>query len=193
MKFVQATAAIIGTYYQMNIEGAEEFVAGVMYGLIQKDDLPEIQKCLANAEILEVEITGALSDFSKGDISDMIKAVQEFGVIIGQLPEDLNECKNIQDDITKIETWAKIFANPVALVETMTKNLLANWKIVSADISKVTADYNNAEYYLAGQDVADVVVLAVGPISEAENIDSAIDWELLQSHLAENMNKLYLW
>ena len=95
MKFVQAAAGIIGTYYKMDIEGAEEFVAGVMYGLIQKDDLPEIQKCLSNAEVLEVEITGALSDFSKGDISDMIKAVQEFGVIIGELPQDLAECKDI--------------------------------------------------------------------------------------------------
>ena len=193
MRFVQAAASIIATYYQMDIEGAEEFVAGIMYGLIEKDDLPEIQKCLTNAETLEVEITNALSDFSKGDIQDMIKAVQEFGVIIGQLPEDLSECEAIGDDVAKIEAWAKVFANPVTLVETLTKNLLANWKEVSAEISKTTSDYDAAKYFDAGEDVADVVVLAVGPISAAEDIDADIDWELLQSHLAENMNKLFLW
>ena len=193
MRFVQAAVGIIATYYKMDIEGAEEFIAGIMNGLIQKDDLPEIQKCLANTEVLEVEITNALADFSKGDIQAVIKAVQEFGVIIGQLPGDLAECKNISDDLVKVKTWAKIFAHPVSLVEVMTKNLLANWKDVSADITKTTSDYNSAKYFSAGEDIADVVVLAVGPISRAEDIDADIDWELLQSHLAENMNKLYLW
>lgn len=165
----------------------------MIYGLIQKDDLPEIQKCLKNGETLEVEITNAISDFSKGDIQDMIKAVQEFGQIVKELPEDLDECKAIDDDLEKIENWAKIFTNPVALVSTLTKNLLANWKDVQADITKATADYNNSDYYNAGEDVADTIVLAVGPISRAEEIDADIDWELLNAHLAENMNKMFLW
>ena len=193
MKFVQAVAPIIASWYNMDIEGAEEFVGGLIYGLIQKDDLPEIQKCLKNAETLEMEITNALSDFSKGDIEDMIKAVQEFGQIVKELPDDLNDCKNIEDDIAKIEAWGEIFLNPVALVQTLTKNLLANWKQVSADITKVTTDYNAAKYYDAGEDVADTLVLAVGPISRAEDIDADIDWELLQAHLPENMNNLFLF
>ena len=193
MRFVQAIAGIVATYYQMDIEGAEEFVAGIMFGLIQKDDLPEIQKCLSNTEKLEVEITNALSDFSKGDIADMIKAVQEFGVIIDELPKDLAECEAIQDDVAKIEKWAEVFANPVALVNVLTKNLLANWATVEKEITKTTDDYNNAKYFDAGEDVADVVVLAVGPISKAQEFDNQLDWEFLQAHLAENMNKLYLW
>ena len=193
MKFVQAVAPIIASWYSMDIEGAEQFVAGMIYGLIQKDDLPEIEKCLKNGETLEMEITNAISDFSKGDIQDMIKAVQELGQIVKELPQDLDDCKSMDDDIKKIENWAKIFENPVTLVSTLTKNLLANWKDVSADISKATADYNAAKYYDAGEDVADTIVLAVGPISRAEDIDADIDWELLNAHLAENMNKLYLW
>ena len=193
MKFVQAAASIIATNYSMDISGAEQFVAGVMYGLIQKDDLPEIQKCLKNGEKLEVEITNALSDFSKGDIESMIKAVQEFGMIIEELPQDLQDCEAIEDDVKKIENWAKIFANPVTLVTTLTKNLLANWKEVSSEVSQVSTDYAAEKYYNAGEDVADVVVLAVGPISAAEQADQDIDWEFLQAHLAENMNKMYLW
>ena len=34
MKFVQAPAAIISTQYGINIEQTEEFVAGMIYGLI---------------------------------------------------------------------------------------------------------------------------------------------------------------
>ena len=193
MKFVQAVAPIIATWYQMDIEGAEEFVGGLIYGLIQKDDLPEIQKCLKNGETLEVEITNAISDFSKGDIQDVIKAVQELGQIVKELPQDLDDCKAIDDDIAKIEAWGQIFLNPVALVQTLTKNLLANWKDVSADISKTNADYAAEKYYDAGEDVADTLVLAVGPISRAEEIDAEIDWDLLNSHLAENMNNLFVF
>ena len=191
--YATALAPILANYYNMDLAGVEQFVAGVIYGLIQKDDLPEIQKCLKNGETLEVEITNAISDFSKGDLQDMIKAVQELGQIVQELPRDLDDCKSIQGDIEKIENWAKIFTNPVALVMTLTKNLLANWKDVQADVSKVTTDWNNEDYYNAGEDVADTVILAVGPIDGSDDVDADIDWELLQSHLAENMNKLFLW
>ena len=67
MRFVQQAAAILATNYSMSLEGTEEFVAGLLYGMVQKDDLPEIQKCLTNAESLEAEITNAVSDLSKGD------------------------------------------------------------------------------------------------------------------------------
>ena len=187
MKFVQAAASIIATNYQMDIEGAEQFIAGALYGLLQKDDLPEIQKCLKNAEGLEVEITNAISDLTKGDIQDVLKAVQEIGVIAKELPQDLEDCKSISGDVEKIENWAKIFANPVALVSALTKNLLANWKKVSADVNTVESDWNAAKYYEAGEDVADMLILSVGPISESQNEKEQIDWALLQDHLTANL------
>ena len=64
---VHAAATIIATKYEIDADGIEKFVSGMIFGLIQKDDLPEIQKCLANAESLEQEVTNAISDLSKGD------------------------------------------------------------------------------------------------------------------------------
>ena len=187
MRFVQQAAAILATKYSMSLEGTEEFVAGLLYGMVQKDDLPQIQNCLTNAESLEVEITNAVSDISKGDFQDVLKAVQEIGQIIKELPTDLDECKDIQDDITKVEAWAAVFANPVKLAETLTKNLLANWKKVSADVTTVESDWNAAKYYEAGEDVADMLILSVGPISESQNEKEQIDWALLQDHLTANL------
>ena len=186
MKFVQATASILATQYGMNIEGTEEFVAGLMYGLIEKDDLPEIQKCMKNADALEAEITNVVSDISKGEFQDVLKAVQEIGQITKELPQDLDECKAIDDDVAKIEAWAAIFANPTKLVATLSKNLLANWKNVEADINTTTSDWNAAKYYNAGEDVADMVVLSVGPISEGDEVEE-IDWDLLQQHVVSNL------
>ena len=45
-------------------------------------------------------------------------------------------------------------------------NLLANWKKVSADVSTTEFDWTAANYYKAGEDVADILVLSVGPITE---------------------------
>ena len=170
MRIVSAIAGIVATNYQMNIEGAEDFVGGLIYGLIAKDDLPEIQKCLKNSEALEAEITNAISDFSKGDLQDIIKGVQEIGQIIKELPGDLDDCQNIQDDVTKIETWAKQFANPVTLVTKLTQNLLAHWGAVSKEITQTETDYNTEKYYECGEDVADIVVLSLGKISHAEDL-----------------------
>ena len=170
MKVLSAIAGIIATNYQMSIEGAELFTAGLIEGLIGKDDLPEIQKCLKNTEALEQEITNAISDLSKGDLGDIIKAVQEIGQIVRELPADLDDCQNIQGDVTKITTWAKQFANPVTLVTKLTQNLLANWKTIQTDVTKTSTDYTAEQYEACGEDVADIVVLSLGKISHAEDI-----------------------
>ena len=168
MRFVQAVAAYLGTTYKMDIEGAEEMIAGLMEGLIQKDDLPEIQKCLKNAESLEVELTGIIADLEKGDIQDIIKAAQEIGQVIKELPADLDDCKDIQGDVTKIVNWGKQFENPVKLVETLTKNVLAHWDPIQKDVKDLTTDYSSGKYYQTGEDIADITVQALGKISHAK-------------------------
>ena len=135
MKILSTLTAILATNYTMDAAGVEEFIAGLISGLVKKDDLPEIQKCLANSESLEVEITNALSDMAKGDLQDVIKGVQELGQILKELPTDLKDCESIEEDILKIEAWGQIFLNPVTLMATLTKNLLANWSAIYADIA----------------------------------------------------------
>ena len=50
-----------------------------------------------------------------------------------------------------------------------------------ADVSKTESDWTAADYYDCGDDVADILVQALGKPSEAEDID--IDWDLLREHL----------
>ena len=43
MKVLSTIAlAVVSDYYAISIEQAEEFIAGMLYGLIQKDDLKYI-------------------------------------------------------------------------------------------------------------------------------------------------------
>ena len=49
--------------------------------MVQKDNLDEIEKCLKDSETLAAEVSTALEDITKGDISDIIKGVTEMAAI----------------------------------------------------------------------------------------------------------------
>jgi len=166
MRPATAIAGIVATNYQMEVAGVEDFVAGLMQGLIKHNDLPIIQKCLTNTGSLEAEITNAVSDITKGDIADIIKGVQELGQIVKELPTDLSACKDIASDVKKITAWASIFSEPVKLLPTLAENLIKNYKRVASDASKTSTDFKGAKYEAAGEDVADILIESVGPIGE---------------------------
>jgi len=79
----------------MSLKDTEEFVAGMIYGLIQKDDLAEIETCMADGTNLGNDITEAVNDFEKGDFESILAGVEVVGKIIQELPTDLKDCKNI--------------------------------------------------------------------------------------------------
>ena len=165
MKFIHKIASMLAVKYGFDITMPEEILAGLIEGLIAKDDLPEIQKCLTNGETLEKEFETVIADLEKKDIGDIIKAAQEVGVIIAEIPTDLANCKETTADLQKIATWAKQFTNPIKLVETLTTNLLMNWSSVQADIAQLTTDQAAKKYYAVGEDIADITVAALGKIS----------------------------
>ena len=174
MKVLSTLVGLIATDYQITVLQGEEFIAGLIYGLIGKDDLPELQKCLKDSEKLDQEISEAIADFSKGDFQDVLKGVEVIGEIIKELPQDLQDCGDIQDDVAKIEQWAAQFANPITLVTKLTTNLLKNWSQVAQEVNKTETDFKDSDFYDAGDDVAEIVVLSLGKITHAteEQIDA---------------------
>ena len=142
----------------------EQFVAGVVFGLIQKDDLAQIQTCLKDAQGLETEIEEVIGDFSKGDLTDILKGVELVGKVIQELPADLGDCEGMKADVARIEAWAAIFSNPTKLVQTLLTNVVANFPKVSADATSIVSDFKAAKYYNSGDDIADLLVVALGPV-----------------------------
>ena len=152
---------------EINPEQTAEFVAGIIEGLIGKNDLPEIQKCLKDSGNLDQDIEEAISDFSKGDVPDIIKGVEAVGRIIQELPVDLQDCGDIQDDVTRIEKWATIFEHPETLVETILANAIKNHEEVITDAGKIVTDWNSDDFAQSGEDVGEVLVLLIGPVPSA--------------------------
>ena len=139
-------ALVIASAVTMNLPEVEQFLAGLILGLIQKDDLAKIQKCLTDGTGLASEISTAIADFEKGDLADIIAGVEEVGKIIQELPDDLGDCKDMSADIQRIETWAQIFKHPEQLIETLTTNIIKNFSEVTGDIGKIEADFKAKNY-----------------------------------------------
>jgi len=108
--------------------------------LIGKNDLPEIQKCLTDSAGLEKEISEAIADFEKGDVSDIIAGIQIMVGVVQEFPQDLQDCEGMQGDIARIEKWAAIFTDPKELVETLIMNTIKNHSAVFADVGKIQSD-----------------------------------------------------
>ena len=171
----------IAASYALSGAGVEQFLAGFMYNFVEKDNLPEIQKCLVNGESVQKQIMKAVSEFSKGDLQDLIAAATDLAHLVGELPEDLKDCKAMTADIAKIEAWGKAELTPAGLAQ-VAKNILANWKGMQTDVGKLNTDWAAAKFFQAGLDTSDGFMLALGKIDYAEQ-DKNIDWDLLNDHL----------
>lgn len=136
--------------------------------MIGKNDLPEIQKCLADSGTLDQDIEEAINDFSKGDVPDIIKGVEAIGKIVQEFPVDLQDCGNIQDDINRIDKWADIFAHPTTLVETILANAIKNHEAVINDAGAIVSDFNSGNFLQSGEDIGDILVLLIGPVPSAQ-------------------------
>lgn len=164
----------------MDITAVEKYLSGIIYGMIEKDDLPEMQKCLKNTEVVATEVKAIISEVSKGDMADIVKGVQDAIKLVQELPTDLSDCKNIQGDVTKITNWGKQFITPSGLTH-IVENVMANWSNIQTDIGTINTDIQGSKYEEAGEMTADVVILALGKI-QYQDLDKDIDWELLNAH-----------
>ena len=166
-KTAAAVSMFLGAKVGLNVNDVEEFLAGMIQGLIEEDDFTKIQKCLTDATTLEGELEAAIADFEKKDLADILAGVKIIGNIFTELPADLGHCQDMQADLDRIEAWAAIFQNPTALAKALQENLMKNISNVEQDIMKLTADVKTDEMFYAGEDIADLLVQSLGPVPAA--------------------------
>merc|ERR1711998_468418 len=162
--------------YDLGVNDVEEFVMGLMEGLIQKDSLPEIQKCMKNTSTVATEVNKIVNEMSAGTMQAIIQGVKDLATLIQELPTDLKDCENIQDDVSKITKWGQQFISPTGLGH-IVENVMANWSSIQQDIGAIQAHIKGSQYEMAGESTADVIILAAGKIQYAkinEEVNKAI-------------------
>ena len=133
---------------------------------------------------------------SKIESGSYITGFAEIGKIIHEFPQALTTCKNMDDDIAAIESWATIFTEPKELAETLSKNWLLHRRTIKDDLSKESADWAAGQYFDAGVDTAMALTEAVGPIqtptNDAENVEILSVPEFVAGFLYELTGKMHL-
>ena len=190
MRAAQVLVSTLALRANIDLKGVEEFIAGFIDKLVNKQDLPELQKCLKDTDKVTLEVNEIINDFMKGDMADIIKGVEEAITLVKELPTDLAECKDIQGDVTKITAWISQFATPSGLAH-IAENVLANWSGIQTDIGTIVTDVQTDKFMDAGEETGDILELALGKI-DYQAQDKTIDWGLVRQYNEEiTFNPIY--
>ena len=141
-----------------------DFVAGLAYGLTGENNLLEIEACYDGGVIMEQEIVKGIADIKTGGWDYDVQAALEFGLVALQVPAALSTCEGMDDDLAAIEDWASIFKNPAKLSATVASHYALHRKAIKSDIGSLETNFGAGDFFQAGQDAADLLKLAIGPI-----------------------------
>ena len=156
-----------------SIMAAADFVGGFMFGMTGDNHLVEIESCFTGGELMYHEIETGIADIKRGGWDNDVQAALEFGLVALQIPQALSSC-HMAEDLAGIEAWAQIFTKPKQLAETVSKHYLFHKAEIKSDISALESDWKAGLSFKAGTDLADLLTIAVGPItvpSSANGVD----------------------
>lgn len=126
----------------ISVESTVEVIAGVMDGVIHKNNLNEITTCISNAEEISEDLEKVWEDFEEHSISSLMDSVQYLGKLTTEIPVALQNCENISGDIDKFENWASIFIHPTDLYSKAKINLPLHFREILGDIKKAKAFFD---------------------------------------------------
>ena len=165
-----------------------DFVAGFVYGMTGDNNLDEIQKCFQGGELVAEEVEIGISDIKKGGVDNDIQAGIQFAMAVTQMPAALKTCENMDENIAVIEDWASVFENPKELAKKLAMHYAMHHAKIQDDIKTLETDWDSQDYFKAGQDLADISVLALGPIQTGngfgDNIPCPDNWNLTTEQIA---------
>ena len=139
--------------------GVGEIIAGIMDGVIQKDDLKEIQACLVGGDNLSVNIENAVADFKEGDLAGTAEGFMEIQQFVTKLPAAIGTCEEIRDDLNKFAEWAVIFIEPTVFIKTVSSNLVWNYFEIHSDIEEAITDFDKQDYFDFGLKIGEALVI----------------------------------
>lgn len=148
--------------YGVDILAVPDFIAGLIFGFTGDNKLDEIESCYHGGEDVVTFAKALAHDLSHGDFKHAIDDNAKFAQA---LDDALSECEGMQDDFARIKAWAAIFKEPKELVETVGKRWLLHKRGIKKDIAKEKEDWSAGNYFEAGEDTADALVLLIGPVA----------------------------
>lgn len=72
---------------------------GLISGLLQKDDLTILEKCIRASNNVMSDVSDIVDDMSEGvNITKIMEAIQKIGDLSQTVPDELERCPQLSDD-----------------------------------------------------------------------------------------------
>lgn len=149
---------------EFNVKDALSFVGGLVVGLAGESHQPDFTQCGIDAAIIYKEIGWILGYVHKKEYVMVVKLLVAF---VEDLPDTLvSPCEaGISDEFNLLKNWVEgLFEDPGKLIETVAKNLLMHTETLASLVGKIESSAAQDDFFSVGKDVADLFVLATGPI-----------------------------
>lgn len=131
----------ISAVQALTAEQTVEIIAGIMDGVILKDNLVEIKTCITDVDTVTKEVEDIAADFEKMSIYGIFSGIKELGTLLSQFSGFLNQCESIKPDVQLFEKWASVFIHPTELIAKLATNLPAHLNEILPDIQEANKDY----------------------------------------------------
>jgi hypothetical protein len=146
-----------------------KFLAGFIYEMTGDNHLTEIEACAQGTELMGKEIESGIADIQHGGKDADMQAVLEFALVALQIPQALHTCEATKEDLAALKNWASIFADTELLMKRVSKNVAIHHHAFQDDVSVLKQDAAAGLWFTTGEDLADLLTLAIGPIKPESN------------------------
>ena len=136
--------------------------AGLMDGILHKDNLDYLLGCMSGTQNLVVDIENAVEHFQKGGAIGIGEGIMDIGQFLKDLPPTCYNCGGIPEDFAKLGDFFAIFGNPSLLASRISYNLLWYYTEINTDIQAALANWNKADYFGFGDKLGEALALAIG-------------------------------
>merc|ERR1719272_477191 len=136
-----------------------EILAGVVMGVINKNDDAAIQSCIHNAKTDATEVYAAYKECQTdltGGLISMLKAVKDIKNLT-------SNCTGMKADVAELEAWLTVIATqsdiPAFIKAGVTHNLLK----LTRKLATAKSQWSNGKYFAFGETCGEMLVIATTP------------------------------
>ena len=161
MKFIALMAACA---YATTWEQDADLLAGVVFGLFQKEQWNELASCATNANLFANDVLEAFHLIALEDAKNVTAGIKELITTFESLEDYLYSCEQTSDDFVALRAWSKIFSDIASLESTVKYNVTHHLPAITIDIKKAKSDLSKGEYFKAGEVLGTMVAIVTEPL-----------------------------
>jgi hypothetical protein len=138
-----------------------EFISGLLNAFEVNNDLDELAVCTSGASAAVPVAYQLYLDKMAGKSAKVAKDIAE---LTAMLPGILEGCTSMEEDLARLQAWLIVYEDVEDLIGAITRNVMAHPVQLLNEVEAVKTDLDNGDYTKAGEDVADILQIALGPV-----------------------------